>query len=216
MPKPSTWLDKQFRRIGFLLVLAAMIFAGTTAWHWMHERAQFAEKRESHLAELAVRHAENAERLDEQKVRLELLGAEINTAQQRARRADEIVVERKQRVSTWDRLIGDPEGQKENEDQMKRMTELRDNELATVAQLTGERVQLAWERTALETQQRQLQREQAIVQNDDQAWSHFVVKTWRMLRPWYYAAAIVYFIVWPIGWLWWRLGRKKPSRANKT
>ena len=147
--------------------------------------------------------------LDDVTQRLSRTAAALVAEEARDKQAERVIARLKELESTWDRLVGNPEQQKANAEQMERMTALREQIQARRVQLQDEQVRATWERDGLElalgrieVRWREMQAERSMVMHYfERTWNHPVgAGNLRLAAKWWLLVALGMYLLGPTLW----------------
>ncbi|GAB1490121.1 hypothetical protein MASR2M8_25790 [Opitutaceae bacterium] len=128
--------------------------------------------------------------------RIGALQADIANQEERVQRAAKVIATLRELENWWDRLIGNPEQQKANAEQIKRMEDLKTTASAQLIELRRALVQTTWEREGLEIAlNRAQQRLQAELQTESRA-VHYARRAWDEAKV-YVLTALAIFLFGP-------------------
>lgn len=128
--------------------------------------------------------------------RIAVLQADIASQEERVQRAAKVIATLRELESWWDRLIGNPEQQKANAEQIKRMEDLSTTASSQLVELRRTLVQTTWEREGLEIAlNRAQQRLQAELQTESRV-VHYARRAWDEAKV-YVITALAIFLFGP-------------------
>ncbi len=178
------------------LVLSGIALAAGACWLDWHDRVDFTAWRNGQLLSLVEERTQARRGLDDVHARLGRIQGEIPLQQERIRQADKIIGELKHLGSTWDRLVGNPEQQKANSDQLAHVTQLRSDAAERVAELQQESKQTTWERDGLEITLASIDARLRAVENDRGVAGHYLRLAWRRMKAGILGALVLYSLGW--------------------
>jgi len=194
--KICSWLLQKLSA-GVLIVVLGVGAVGI--WLYLRETVDFDRSRADLVASMTVERDQLRATRAEVEARLASLQSDIINQEERVQRAAKVVSTLRELESWWDRLIGNPEQQKANADQIRRMEELSASASSQLLELRRALVQTTWEREGVDLA---LNRAEQRLQNELQSESR-VVHYWR--RAWdqsrvYVITALALFIFGPSLW----------------
>lgn len=174
------------------LLLAGVALVIGAAWEDWHSRVDFTGWRAAQLETLGAEHGQVLRGLDDIHARLKRIQAEIPVEQERIRQADKIIGELNHLASTWDRLVGNPEQQRANAEQLAHLTTLRRDAAARVTALQQESTRTTWEGDGLEITRASVEARLQVVEADRTAAGHYLGLAWHSLRAGIICALALY------------------------
>lgn len=124
--------------------------------------------------------------------RLTKMQSDINIQEERVARATKVISTLRELESWWDRLVGNPEQQKANAEQIERMTALSAESTAALVDLRRALLQLTWERDGLDLALSRLQgRLQSELQTESRV-VHYARRAWEKSRVYVFTALALF------------------------
>jgi hypothetical protein len=173
-----SWLGKLIP--GLLLVGVGLV--GDAFWLSWQDHVDFQAWRTEQLKTLGAERGQVLRDLDDVHARLKKIQIEIPAEEERIRQAHKIIAELNHLASTWDRLVGNPEQQKANAEQLAHMTKLRTDAAERLAALQQESKRTGWERDGLEITRAGLDAQFQAVDRERSTALHYLGLAWRRLR----------------------------------
>jgi hypothetical protein len=178
------------------LLVSGLALAAGAGWLDWHDRVDFPSWREEQLQALGTERAQVLGGLDDVRARLGRIQGQIPLEQERVRQADKIIGELSHLASTWDRLVGNPEQQKANHEQLTHVTQLRADAAERVAALQQESRQTSWERDGLEITRASVDARLRAVETDRSVAAHYLGLAWRRMRVGLVGVLTLYSLGW--------------------
>lgn len=194
------WVVQKFAAAALIGVLA-LVACGL--WIFLKDKVDFDLWRQEIIRTVDGERARTRAALADVELRMTRITAEMAAEDERGKQADRILAQLKELESRWDRLIGNPEQQKANDEQMKKVADLRLQITTKRNELQREFTRTTWERDGLELALGKVEAKyQAVVAQQSKLW-HYFDRTWeyeigrepvRMaLKWWLLTAMLVYF-----------------------
>lgn len=184
--KICSWL---LQKLAAAALIVGLGLAAYGLWLFLRETVDFDTRRTELVQALTdERDHLQALRADLER-RLGELQADIVAQEERAERAAKVVAALRSLESWWDRWFGNPEQQKANADQIRRMEELRGSATARVAELRQAVLQTTWEREGLEIALARAERRLAGAEQSESRVAHYFRRAWDEMK-WYVVAAL--------------------------
>lgn len=169
------WLLEKFAAA---VLIVALGLAACGLWLFLKDNIDFDQWRHDVMRTLNGQRTEIRAALGDVHVRMDRISAEITAEQDRVKLADSAIGKLKELESTWDRLVGNPEQQKANAQQLERMTTLRQELSTKVTQLQRDFTRATWERDGLEIALGKIDAQVATVEAQRSRVLHYVESTW--------------------------------------
>ena len=141
------WILEKFAAAALMVVL------GTIAcglWLFLKDNVEVEHWHQEVRRALNGQRAETRAALDDVLQRMARISAAIAAQQERAKTADSAISRLRELESAWDRLVGNPEQQKANAQQLEKMTGLRLELQGKIQQLRRDLTRATWEKDGLE------------------------------------------------------------------
>ena len=177
------WIFEKFASAALIVALG---LAACALWLFLKDNVDFDEWRHDLLRTVNGERAKVQAAMADVHKRMDRIAVEISAEQARAKLADGAIAKLKDLESTWDRLVGNPEQQKANAEQLAKMTARRLEITAKVQALQQEFTRTTWERDGLEIALGKLDaRLHAIEAHQSRVW-HYLERAWnyRLGRGW--------------------------------
>jgi hypothetical protein len=176
---------------GGLIVVLGLCACGL--WLFLRDKGDFDLSRNQLIMALTGKRQEIRAALDDVHKRMDGTTAEMDAQESRARQAEKIIATLDDLQNVWDRFIGNPEQQRANADQIKRMQETRDAARSKVADLKQALTRLTWERDGLELALGKLDGQLAFAERNKSIVWHYLTQAWQRLRWWVLSVLALYF-----------------------
>lgn len=181
-------------RAAVAAAIVVIALAGYGLWLFLRENVDFELRRNELLLTLTGERTQVREALVDVGLRLQTKRAEIAAEQERIRQADGVIGRLRSLESTWDRLVGNPEQQRANREQIQRMETLKADSTAKIGTLERELARLTWEREGLEMKLGRLETQLQEAEAQKSRFMAYVREAWRKTRGWIIAALALYFL----------------------
>ena len=182
MQSPSGTLCWWLGKLIPSLLLVGIGLVGGAFWLSCQDHVDFQTWRTEQLKTLDAERGQVLRGLDGVHARRKKIQVEIPGEEERIRQADKIIGELNHLASTWDRLVGNPEQQKANAEQLAHMARLRADAAERLAALQQESKRTGWERDGLEITRAGLDAQFQAVDRDRSTALHYLGFAWRRLR----------------------------------
>lgn len=183
--------------LGQKVIVAALIVGLGLAvggiWLFLREQGDFNVQRDALLNELTHKRAQLAVAKTEIEKRLVDLQQSVERQQARVKQAQKVIATLSAMESWWDRFWGNPSQQKANQEQMRRMEELKTGALAQIAELRRTLTQTRWEKDGIEIDLRRAEREIAGIEASKSKTAHYLHAAWREKKGYLMLALGAYF-----------------------
>lgn len=221
-----------FEKFAAATLIAGLGFAACALWFFLKDNIDFDQWRQELLRSINGERTKVQAALGDVHKRMDRISAEIAAEQDRAKQADRVIAQLKDLESTWDRVIGNREQQKTNDERIASMSALRLTLTSKIAALQQEFTRATWERDGLEIALGKLDARLRVVEEDRSKVMHYLERTWdhpvgrppwQMALKWWLALALglyffgpsigkfsLYFFVAPF------IARGKPVRFEKS
>lgn len=171
----TRWLGTKLA-VGVLIVGFAL--AGFGAWVYLRENVTFDQWRQDTLRAITGERAKLTAALADVHARLEKLSTDIATNQEKIRQADKVIAGLKELQSTWDRLVGNAEQQKQNDLRLASVTAQRQSLVTETEKLREQFTRTTWERDGLQIALGKLDVQIRSVEAKRSKLMHFLEQTW--------------------------------------
>lgn len=189
--KICAWLIRKLSG-GLLIVLGGLIVTG--AWLYIRETVDFDRIRTERVGELTGQRDQLQAVWQDLEAKVTGLQADISIQQQRAERAARVIATLRDLESWWDRLIGNPEQQKANAEQIVRMEALQAEASGRVAELRETLTRTVWERDGVALALRAAEeRLQAEVTSESKI-AYYARRGWERSRIYVFVALGLFFL----------------------
>lgn len=141
------WILRRFA--GALLIVVLSLAAGGL-WLFLKDSVDFDAWREGAVRVLSGQREQTRQALADVRGRMDRISAEIHAEEERGRVADGAIAKLQELESMWDRLVGNPEQQKANAQQIDKLRETRRQVREKVEALKRDFTRTTWERDGLE------------------------------------------------------------------
>jgi hypothetical protein len=182
------------QRAAVAVAIVVIALAGYGLWLYLRANVDFELRRNELLITLTGERAQIREALLDVGQRLQAKAGEIAAEEERIRRADGVIERLKALESTWDRLVGNPEQQRANREQMQRMEQIKAEAKGRIETLQREHTRMTWERNGLEMTLGRLDVRLQEAEAQKSRFAAHVREAWRQTRGWIIAALAVYFL----------------------
>jgi hypothetical protein len=162
-------------------------------WLFLRDNVDFDLRRNEVIMTLTGERAQIREALGDVKQRLEQKALAIMAERERVRQADRVIAQLQALESTWDRLVGNPEQQASNAEQLAKMQALREESLAKIAQLEREHTRTSWEQDGLELALGRMETRLQEVEAQKSQAAHYLLQAWDRSKVWIITALALYF-----------------------
>ncbi|HRJ46147.1 MAG TPA: hypothetical protein PKY38_02215 [Opitutaceae bacterium] len=181
-------------RAAVAVAIVVIALAAYGLWLFLRANVDFELQRNELLITLTGERAQIREALLDVGQRLQAKGEEIAAEEERIRRAEGVIERLKALESTWDRLVGNPEQQRANREQMQRMEQIKTEAKGRIETLQREQTRMTWERNGLEMTLGRLDVRLQEAEAQKSRFTEYVREAWRQTRGWIIAALAVYFL----------------------
>lgn len=185
------WL---FQKVAAALLMVVLALAAYGLWIFLRDNVDFDLHRHEIVRALNGERTHIREALIDVDHRLEKLSQTIVAEKERASQAQKVITKLKDLESTWDKLIGNPEQQAANAQQIVKMEQLRLDALEKVEDLERQYSRTTWERDGLEVALGKLETQIVKVEAQRSKVMHYVMQAWERLRWWLLVALALYFL----------------------
>jgi hypothetical protein len=144
----------------------------------------FAEERTQRIRSLTTERDRLARELTAVKVTLAGYPAQIAVEEDRIRQADRVIRELRELESMWDKLVGNPEQQRANAEQIGRMNRLRTEAQGKIALLKEETQRTTWEKDGLDIELAGVASRLSTAERSSSAIGYYLALGWRDVRGW--------------------------------
>ncbi|MEO7415033.1 MAG: hypothetical protein ABIZ81_16960 [Opitutaceae bacterium] len=192
----GAWLAQKVVVAGLIVVLGLAAYG---FWMFVREQGDFNVQRDAVVKELTHKRDQLAVAKVEIEKRLGEVQAGIEVQRERVQRAQKVIDLLRSLESWWDRFWGNAPQQKANEEQLKRMEELKTGALGRVTELTRTLSQTRWEKDGLEIELARVSREIIDIEASKSKVAHYFHAAWREAK-WYVALALASFFFGPTLW----------------
>jgi hypothetical protein len=221
-----------FEKFAAAALIVALGLAACGLWLFLKDNVDFDQWRQDLVRSLNGERTKVQSAMDDVHKRMDRISAEVAAEQERAKQADKVIAQLRELESTWDRLVGNPEQQKANAEQLARMTELRVMLRDKVTALQQQFTRTTWERDGLEIALGKLDVQLQAIEAKQSKVMHYLEQTWNYpvghaplrlpVKWWVYTflglyflgptagKIAMYFIVAP------RIARGRPVRLEET
>lgn len=196
LSKLAAWLGQKLLVAGLIVAVGVAAYGG---WLFLQEQGHAELRRERALQELSVRQDQLFALKTAIEKRVAEFTAEISAQQQRAQKARAVIAALRTLESWWDRLFSNPEQQKANADQIKRMEELDSEALRRVNELRQLVAKTKGEMERLEIDLAGVQRELGAVERSKSTVLIYLRAAWEQTK-WYVALALGAYFFGPTLW----------------
>jgi hypothetical protein len=190
------WLAQKLAIAALIVVLGVAAYA---LWMFVREQGDFNLQRDAMRRDLAQKRDQLTAAKIEVEKRLSEFQAGIEVQRERVKRAQRVIDLLQSMESWWDRLWGNPSQQKANEEQVKRMEELKTGALGQVAELTKTVTRAAWEKDGIEIELARVGREISGIEASKSKVAHYLYAAWHEAK-WYVALALASYFLGPTLW----------------
>jgi len=189
--KGLTWL---VTRLSVALLAAGLVLGIGGLWYFFGDEVDFQEWREELIGTLSGDKAQTVAALSDVRERLNATQEVIDLEEKRISQADRVIRQLEDLESLWDKLVGNPEQQKANAEQMQRMQELRQVSQNRLELLRQEYRRTTWERDGLEIALGRLNEQIEAVERDRSEVMHYTQQAWDRWGHWLVSAIVLYFL----------------------
>ncbi len=204
------WIFEKFAAAALIVALG---LAACGLWLFLRDNVDFDQWRQDVVRTITGERTKTKAALDDVHKRMDRISAEITAEQDRAKQTDKVIAQLKELESTWDRLVGNPEQQKANAEQIERLSALRATLTAKTQSLQQEFTRSTWERDGLEIALGKLEarlkeaqeKQSRVLHYLERAWNYRVGPAWSVgllknpplrlpVKMWVYAFLGLYFL----------------------
>jgi hypothetical protein len=194
--KLCAWLAQKLAAAALIVVLGLAAYG---LWLFLRDQGDFNLNRDALLNELNHRRAELSGAKQAVEKRLVDLQAGIELQHERVKRAQKVIDLLHEMESWWDRLWGNPAQAKANDEQLKRMEDVKSTALTQVAELGRTLTQTRWEKDGIELELERVTRQIVDIEASKSKFAHYVRAAWREAK-WYVALALATYFFGPTLW----------------
>ena len=194
--KFGAWLAQKLVIAG-LIVLVAL--AGYGLWLFLQEEAGIEQRRLERLQQAAIERDRLVAVQAAIEKRIAALKTEIETQKERAKQAEKIISALQELESWWDRLLGNPQQQSANAEQLKRMQALRGEAAGKAVELQRMVAQTIWEKDGVEIAVQRANAEIASIEASRSKARLYVREAWNKTK-WYIVLALGSYFFGPTLW----------------
>lgn len=184
------WL---FQKVAAALLMAVLALCAYGLWLFLRDNVDFDLHRNEVIMAMSGERSHLREAMKDVDQRLDSLDAQMKAERERIKQAEKVIHTLKELESTWDRLVGNPEQQQANAEQMTRMQKLRDAAEAKLAELQTRYQRGVWEKDGLEISLGRLETRIKTVEAQTSKVEHYLMAAWLKSRWWLAAALALYF-----------------------
>src|SRR5258708_4934951 len=114
-----------FEKFAAAALIVALGLAAGALWFFLKDNVDFDQWRQDVVRSINGERTKTQSALADVHKRMDRISVEITAEQERGKQTDKVIAQLKDLESTWDRVVGNPEQQKSNAEQLARMTALR-------------------------------------------------------------------------------------------
>jgi hypothetical protein len=185
------WL---FQKVAAALLMVVLALGAYGLWIFLRDNVDFDLHRHEIVRAMNGERTHIREALIDVDHRLEQLTQSIAAEKERVAQAQKVMGKLKDLESTWDKLIGNPEQQAANAQQIVKMEELRQDALTKIEDLQRRYSRTTWERDGLEVALGKLEAQIVKVEAQRSKVMHYLLQAWERLRWWLFGALALYFL----------------------
>lgn len=193
----ATWLLQKLVAAALIVLVALGVYAG---WLYIQDERVLESERITRLQNAITSRDQLLAAQAALTQQLSALQADLNRQQERAQRAAEIVAALRQLESWWDRLIGNPEQQTANVEQIKRMESLQSSAIAKISELKTSAGKIFQESERLDLSMSRANADVARLEASQSKPRQYVLAAWDKTK-WWVALALGTYFVGPTVWL---------------
>lgn len=176
------------------VVIAVLALVACASYLFVHDPADFQSHRSDEIARLTNQRAALQQELHDIAQRQAADQSERASAQDRAARAERVIVELKPLESTWAKIFGDREQQHRNAEQIARMEKLRAEATTKAVQAQQNAVREGWAKDGVQIELSRVERRLDAVEHNQSAVVHYLDQAWLKLRLWLVGFFVLYFL----------------------
>lgn len=184
------WL---FQKVAAALLMTVLALCAYGLWLFLRDNVDFDLHRNEVIMALSGERSHLREAMKDVDQRLDRLDEEMQAEKQRIRQAEKVIATLKDLESTWDRLVGNPEQQKANAEQMAHMQKLRDDAQAKLTTLQTQYQRGVWEKDGLQISLGRLESKIKTAEAATSKVEHYLLIAWLQTRWWLAGALALYF-----------------------
>lgn len=181
------------QKLGAAVLMVALALVAWALWIFLQDNVDFDLRQTELVRVLNGQRTEIRAALADVHLRQEKLLQEISAEKLRAEQAAGVMRKLKELESTWDRLVGNPEQQKANAEQLARMEILRQDAEAKIAAHEAAYTRGTWERDGLEIALGKLEVRITQVEAQKSKLAHYLERAWERSKWWLGGALALYF-----------------------
>ncbi len=187
----ARWLVGKTAAAGLILALG---LAAGGLWLFLKDNVDFDDWRRDVMQTLSGERTKIEAALGDVHQRMDRITAEIAAERAKAEQAGKVADQLKGLESTWDRLLGNSEQQKANEEQRLKMDTMKAAARARAEKLQQEFTRTTWERDGLEVALGKKDSELRAAQAKKSKVQHYLENAWARSKHWVILALALYFL----------------------
>lgn len=203
------WVFEKFA-VGVLIV--ALGFAAFGLWLFLKDNVDFDQWRQEVVRSINGERTKVKAALEDVHKRMDRISVEITAEHEKGKQMDKIIATLRDLESTWDKLTGNAEQQKANDERIQNLATARMKTTAKIGVLQQDFTRATWERDGLEIALGKVEAKLTAAQEQQSEVMRIAERTWNYevgrapirlpVKTWVVVALVLYFFGPTLGKLW--------------